>query len=62
MTYKKGDRIVLVHTTDQYTDLTPGTKGTVKRYNPAISQLSVEWDDGSTLSMLLDEGDEVHPV
>jgi hypothetical protein len=56
MTYKKGDRIALVHTTDSHTELKPGDEGTVH------SILSVSWDSGSTLSMLLDDGDEVRPA
>jgi hypothetical protein len=27
--YQRGDRVVLEHTTDPYTRLTPGTQGTV---------------------------------
>ncbi|KAB1989833.1 DUF4314 domain-containing protein [Streptomyces triticiradicis] len=62
MPYKKGDRVALVHTTDPYTDLTPGDEGTVCRYDANLSQLSVNWDSGSKLSMLLDDGDEVRPA
>ncbi|MEH0586781.1 DUF4314 domain-containing protein [Streptomyces sp. B21-106] len=62
MTYKRGDRIALVRTTDPHTDLTEGDLGTVQRYNANLSQLSVDWDNGSTLSMLLDDGDEVRPA
>ncbi|TQK44376.1 uncharacterized protein DUF4314 [Streptomyces sp. SLBN-118] len=62
MTYKRGDRIALVHTTDPHTDLTEGDEGTVTRYDPNLAQLNVTWDSGSTLSMLLDDGDEVRPA
>lgn len=62
MTYKRGDRIALVHTTDPYTHLTEGDQGTVKRYDADLAQLYVDWDNGSTLSMLLDDGDEVRPA
>ncbi|MEV8388631.1 MULTISPECIES: DUF4314 domain-containing protein [unclassified Streptomyces] len=62
MTYKKGDRIALVHTTDPHTGLTEGDEGTVERYDPKLAQLYVTWDSGSTLSMLLDDGDEVRPA
>jgi Domain of unknown function (DUF4314) len=57
--YQRGDRIALEHTTDPYTRLTPGTQGTVTGYDPRYGQLHVAWDDGSTLSMLLTEGDRV---
>ncbi|MFE2034241.1 DUF4314 domain-containing protein [Streptomyces scopuliridis] len=62
MTYKRGDRIALVHTTDPHTNLTEGDEGTVFRYDPNLAQLYVTWDSGSTLSMLLDDGDEVRPA
>ncbi|MFD3618757.1 DUF4314 domain-containing protein [Streptomyces sp. NPDC058676] len=62
MTYKKGDRIALVHTTDSHTDLKLDDEGTVHRFDANLSILSVNWDSGSTLSMLLDDGDEVRPA
>lgn len=62
MTYKKGDRIALVHTDDLHTDLKPGDEGTVTRYDTTLAQLNIAWDNGSRLSMLLDDGDEVRPA
>ncbi|MFF3976995.1 DUF4314 domain-containing protein [Streptomyces sp. NPDC001828] len=62
MTYQRGDRVVLVHTTDPHTCLTEGDEGTVRRYDANLAQLSVNWDSGSTLSLLLDDGDEVRPA
>ncbi|MFB7742458.1 DUF4314 domain-containing protein [Streptomyces sp. NPDC056132] len=62
MTYKRGDRVALVHTTDPHTSLTEGDEGTVRRYDTTLAQLSVAWDSGSTLSLLLDDGDEVRPA
>ncbi|MDX3205078.1 DUF4314 domain-containing protein [Streptomyces scabiei] len=62
MTYKNGDRIALVHTTDPHTQLRPGDEGTVQRFDASLSMLSVKWDSGSTLSILLDDGDEVTAV
>ncbi|MFJ4688016.1 DUF4314 domain-containing protein [Streptomyces sp. NPDC088789] len=62
MTYKKNDRIALVHTTDPYTDLRPGSEGTVRRFDAGLDILHVAWDAGSSLSMLLDGGDEVRPA
>jgi len=60
--YRRGDRIALERTTDPYTRLTPGTQGTVTGYDPQHGQLHVAWDDGSTLSMLPGEGDQVRIV
>ncbi|MFG2022273.1 DUF4314 domain-containing protein [Streptomyces sp. NPDC048825] len=62
MTYKQGDRIALVHTTDSHTELKPGDEGAVRRFDAGLSILYVDWDSGSTLSMLLDDGDEVRPA
>ncbi|MFD9791303.1 DUF4314 domain-containing protein [Streptomyces sp. NPDC059070] len=59
MTYKKGDRIALVQTADPHTELRPGDLGTVRRLDASLSTLYVTWDSGSTLSILLDGGDEV---
>ena len=62
MTYQRGDRIVLVHTSDLHTRLIPGTAGTVTGYDTRLGQLAVAWDDGSTLAMLLHDGDHVRPL
>jgi hypothetical protein len=62
MTYQRGDRIVLVHTSDPHTRLVPGTAGTVTGYDARLGQLAVAWDDGSTLAMLLHDGDQVRPA
>ncbi|WJV48939.1 DUF4314 domain-containing protein [Streptomyces flavofungini] len=62
MPYQPGDRIALVRTADRYTELAPGDEGTVKRYSATLRQLDVDWDSGSTLSMLLSEGDKVRPA
>lgn len=57
--YTRGQRVALVSTTDPHTQLTPGDEGSVTGYDPELAQLRVAWDSGSTLSLLLDEGDEV---
>ncbi|WP_438470874.1 DUF4314 domain-containing protein [Streptomyces asiaticus] len=62
MTYKMGDRVALVQTTDPHTGLKPGDEGSVRRFDASLSLLYVTWDSGSTLSMLLDDGDEVRPA
>ena len=60
--FERGDRVALEHTDDPDTRLRPGDEGTVTRYAPKPRQLDVWWDSGSTLSMLLDEGDRVRLV
>jgi len=59
MTYQTGNRVALVHTSDPHTRLIPGTAGTVTGYDDRHGQLNVAWDDGSSLSMLLCDGDQV---
>lgn len=59
MTYQRGDRIALVFTDDPHTRLRPGDKGTVREWSPETGQLHVQWDSGSALTMLPDEGDQV---
>jgi hypothetical protein len=60
--YQRGDRIVLVHTSDPHTRLVPGTAGTVTGYDARLGQLAVVWDEGSTLAMLLHDGDQARPL
>jgi hypothetical protein len=60
--FEPGDRIALEHTSDPDTRLRPGDEGTVTRYHPKLAQLSVNWDSGSTLSMLLNDGDRVRLI
>lgn len=55
---KKGDRIVLYYMKDE--SLSPGTKGTVTgtRVDPFSQSgimITVEWDNGSTLSLMPEE-------
>lgn len=61
---EEGDRIELVHTTDEYTPLEPGDRGTVTgttEVSGAITgdepelQINIEWDSGSTLSLIQTE-------
>jgi len=65
---EEGDRIKLVHTSDEYTNLEPGDEGTVtgtQTIPPNISpkqkahssnktetQVHVDWDNGSNLSLI----------
>ena len=60
--YQRGDRIALEHTTDPHTRLRPGDEGTVTSYDPRLGQLNIRWDSGSTLAMLLHDGDQVRLI
>jgi Domain of unknown function (DUF4314) len=60
--YQRGDRIALDHTDDPHTRLQPGDEGTVTSYDPSLGQLGVRWDSGSTLAMLLHDGDRVRLI
>ena len=60
--YQRGDRIALEYTGDPHTRLQPGDEGTVTGYDPRHGQLSVRWDSGSTLAMLLLDGDRVRLI
>ena len=53
---------MLVLTSDPHTRLVPGTTGTVTSYDARLGHLAVAWDDGSTLAMLLHDGDQVRPL
>ena len=64
--FKPGDRVELVSCTDPYTDLSPGSRGTVSELGLKLElgepKLHVLWDSGSTLSLLPTLGDEVKKV
>ena len=60
--FQRGDRVALVHTGDAHTRLRPGDEGTVTRYDAGVGQLDVRWDSGSTLAMLLADGDRVRLI
>lgn len=55
---KKGDRIKLMHTNDPHTKLERGSIGTITGVDHKHATIHVKWDSGSTLSLLLDEGDD----
>lgn len=59
-----GDRVELVHSSDGHTALRPGDRGTVTytRHDGVGRVVGVNWDSGSGLSMLLDEGDAIRKV
>jgi len=60
--FERGDRVALEHTDDPHTRLRPGDEGTVTGYDPRLGQLAVRWDDGSSLAMLLHDGDRAHLI
>lgn len=61
--FKPGERVELVHTNDSVTRLVPGDRGTVTRvFDNDGRVVSILWDNGSTLAMLLDEGDLIKHV
>ncbi|MFF9265772.1 DUF4314 domain-containing protein [Streptomyces longwoodensis] len=66
MEFTRGQRVELTATSDPHTELRPGARGTVRRLHPADGlggrRLDVDWDSGSRLTLLLDEGDSVTPV
>src|SRR5690242_6111161 len=59
--YYQGQRIVLVHTTDAYSDLRPGATGTVRSHDQTADR-GRRLDNGSSLSMCLDAGYRIEPV
>lgn len=58
--FKIGDRIRLVFTDDEYTELRPGDRGTIESINPV--SIGIAWDKGSNLSMLPDTEDLIEVV
>jgi hypothetical protein len=60
--YRRGDRIALECTGDPHTRLQPGDEGTVTRYDAGLGRLDIRWDSGSTLAMLLHDGDRVRLI
>ena len=62
--FAAGDRVELVFTSDPYTRLRPGDRGTVTGIghlpsDPPEAQVHIAWDDGSTLAMLPAAGDQL---
>ena len=47
----KGKRIELIYTSDPYTDLKPGDRGTVD-FVDDMGTIHVNWDNGSTLGLV----------
>jgi hypothetical protein len=60
MVFTPGDRVELVATTDPYTGLQPGDRGTVTGVTDSPEPtIDIAWDNGSTLAILPDAGDQV---
>lgn len=55
--YDQGDRVELVSTTDEHTDLKPGAKGTVTSVD-GLGTVHIDWDEGGNLGMVPGE-DEI---
>lgn len=55
---KVGDRIILVHMDDEFSPVSPGSRGTVKNVHKMgwddSTTYGVEWDNGRTLNLLSD--------
>lgn len=49
--YPAGSRIELIHMDDPWTNLKPGSRGTVYGVDDA-GQIMMKWDGGSTLSLI----------
>jgi hypothetical protein len=61
MDFAPGDRVELVATTDPYTRLRPGDRGTVTSIaDHPEPTIDLQWDNGSTLAILPDAGDRIH--
>lgn len=60
-TAKRGSRVELVRTSDPHTLLRRGARGTVTSAQSSEmgTAVHVAWDSGSTLTMLLEEGDVI---
>lgn len=54
-----GDRIILKSTTDPYTNLKPGDKGTVDHIDD-IGTVHIDWDNGSNLGLV--PGEDVFEI
>lgn len=60
--FNVGDRVELVHCTDEYTRLEPGAKGTVRLVDDNMGTIHVEWDDGHRLGIVPEAGDRISLV
>lgn len=56
-----GDRVELDYTSDRYTNLKRGDRGTVVLID-SLGITHVKWDNGSNLGMVPEAGDRFHVV
>jgi len=49
--FSVGDRVELVFTSDTYTSLKPGDKGTITLID-SLGTIHVKWDNGSSLGII----------
>lgn len=54
---KKGDRVELIRSTDEWTRLVPGDRGTVT-FVDDLGTPHVEWDSGGRLGLVREAGDQ----
>jgi hypothetical protein len=59
--FKKGDRVRLIRTEDEFTRLEFGDLGTVL-FVDDLGTIHVKWDAGSTLGMVPESGDRIERV
>ena len=52
--YIEGDRVRLIFTDDEYTELKSGDEGTVK-YIDDVANIHIRWDNGSGLAMIYEK-------
>jgi hypothetical protein len=58
---RKGDRVRLLWTADEYTNLSHGDEGTVTVVDD-LGTVHVRWDNGSQLGLVADAGDDWETV
>lgn len=63
--FSAGDRVRLICTDDMWTRLKPGALGTVQGTSKGPSGediIGMKWDDGSSLSMIPEAGDQIEKI
>ena len=60
----EGDRIALIYTDDEFTELKGGDEGTVTSVVVCDDEmlLSISWDSGSNLMLSTELGDKFKPI
>lgn len=63
--FKRGDRVRLIFTDDEWTNLKPGATGTVQGISKGPGGediISMLWDDGSRLAIIPESGDQIEKL